>query len=271
MWLTVISPNPPVIMADLQQLEFQWGQNNASLSWEVHGGTHWTLWKNGTAAYDGTITSKWIEVRIENWEPGTYNLTLQVIDEDNTATTSTTWIRIWVDLGDAYADSIITGTSMWYLNGENALGPPDGKFTRLYIGYGNGHVTLDMGRDEEVRNGAGTDFTVYARGGEYVVFVGNNLSIPTLVGNQVPPPLILLGEGLGNTSFDLTNVGLDQVRYIQVVYLSDEDVELDSVEALYFNQPPRPKSTLNRWMFPVFGSVFTFIAMFVLWMQKRKR
>ncbi|MFX0199313.1 MAG: hypothetical protein ACFFCW_24585, partial [Candidatus Hodarchaeota archaeon] len=163
-WLTVVSPSPPIIATVPQHNEIQWGQKNVSLCWEVHGGTRWTLWKNGTAAYSGAVTSPRIEVLIENWQrdwrPGMYNLTLQVTDEDSTAATHTSWIRVWVNLGDAYADSIVLGFSMWYLAGENALGPPDGVFTRLYAGYGNGHVTLDMGMDEEILNEKGVDFMV---------------------------------------------------------------------------------------------------------------
>ena len=46
---------------------------------------------------------KRIEVWIENWEqedwsPGTYNLTLQVAEEDGTATTRTSW-QLAPDLG----------------------------------------------------------------------------------------------------------------------------------------------------------------------------
>jgi len=273
-WLTVVSPIPPVIATVPHQTEIQWGQKKVSLSWEIHGGTRWTLWKNGTAAYSGAVTSPRIEVRIESWQrdwcPGMYNLTLQVADEDSTAATHTSWIRIWVNLGDACADSIVLGLSMWYLDGENALGPPDGKFARLYLDYGNGHVTLDMGLEEEILDRRGVDFTVYARGGSYAVFVGNNLSAPLLVGNQTPPPLTLLGEGFGNTSFNLANTDLTQARYIQIVYLAGEEVELDAVEAVHFNHPPRPKSYLERWRFPLIGTILALSAIVVLWVRRRK-
>ncbi|MFQ6126729.1 MAG: aryl-sulfate sulfotransferase [Candidatus Heimdallarchaeota archaeon] len=273
-WLTVISPTPPVIATTPHQTEIQWGQKNTSLRWEIHGGTHWVLWKNGTEADSGAVTSTQIEVRIENWQrdwhPGTYNLTIQVTNEDGVTVTNTIRIRIWVNLGDAYADSIVRGFSMWYWDGENALGPPDGKFTRLYYGYGNGHVTLDMGLDEEIRDGKGVDFMVYARKGSYAVFVGNNLSAPLLIGNQTPPPLTLLGEGFGNTSFDLASADLVQARYIQVVYIAGEEVELDAVMAVYFNQPPKPASNLDRWRIPVFGGVLALFAIVILWVRKRK-
>ena len=277
MWLTVVPPSPPVIVNGPQQTEFQWGEANTSLTWEVHGGTHWTLWINGTAAYSGKVTSTCIEVQVENrqqedWWPDTYNLTLQVIDESGAIGTRTSWIRVSVDPGDAYADSIITGVSMWYWDGENALGPPDGKFTRLYLGYGNGHVTLDMGSDEEILDENGIDFTVYARGGEYAVFIGNNLSALMLVENQVSAPLVLLGVGIGNTSFDLADSNLTQARYIQIVYLKGENVELDAVVAVHFNQPPKPALNFERWMFPVLGTMFALSVMVaVIWVRRRKR
>ena len=277
MWLTVIPPSPPVIVSDPQQTEFQWGEENASLIWEVHGGTHWTLWTNGTAAYSGEVTSTRIEVRVENWQqdnwkPDTYNLTLQVIDEGSAIGTRTSWIRVSVNLGDAYADSVITGASMWYWDEEYALGPPDGKFARLFLGYGNGHVTLDMGIDEEILDGNGVDFIVYARGGEYAVFVGNNLSAPMPVRNQVLAPLTLLGNGVGNTSFDVARVNLTQARYIQIVYLAGEEVELDAVEAVHFNHPPRPTSYSNRWRFPLIGTFLALSAIVVvIWVRRRKQ
>jgi len=273
-WLTVVPPSPPVIVTSPHQTEIQWGKEKVLLSWEIHGGTNLTLWKNGTAAYRDEVKSPCIEVRLENWRrdwrPGTYNLTLQVTDEGGAAATHTSWIRIWVNLGDEYADSIVRGFSMWYWDGEHALGPPDGKFTHLYYGYGNGHVTLDMGLDEEIRDGKGVDFTVYARGGSYAVFVGNNLSAPLLVGNQTQPPLMLLGEGFGNMSFDLVNVGLVQTRYIHIVYITGEYVEIDAVVALNFNQPSRPVSNLDRLKIPLSGGVLALFAIVVLWVRKRK-
>lgn len=256
-WLTVLSPNFPIIIPRVLQVEFHWGEEDAYLLWEVHGGTHWTLWKNETAAYNGTITNNEIAMRIENWQrhwpPGTYNLTMQVTNAEGVETVITSWVLIWVDVGDAYGNSIIPEVSMWYYNGENALGPPDGMYARLYADYGNGHVTLDMGVNEEIINGKGNDVMVYAQGGEYIVFVGNNLSAQAFIGTSLSAPLILLGTGLGNTSFNLGSIDLDQVRYIQIVSLTDEEVELDAVMAIYSNQPPRPASIYELWKVPIFG------------------
>jgi len=275
MWLTVVPPSPPAIVSGPQQTEFQWGNENASLIWVVHGGIHWTLWTNRTVAYSGAVTSPRIEVQIENWQrdwqPGTYNLTLQVIDESGAIGTRTSWIRVSVNLGDAYADSVITGASMWYWDGEHALGPLDAKFTRLYFGYGNGHVTLDMGLDEEILDGNGIDFTVFARGGEYAVFVGNNMSALIFVRNQVSAPLTLLGNGIGNTSFDLANADMNRARYIQIVYLAGEEVELDALEAVYFNHPPKPTSYLDRWRFPLIGAILVLSVLVLVILVRRRK
>ncbi|MFX0196488.1 MAG: hypothetical protein ACFFCW_10225, partial [Candidatus Hodarchaeota archaeon] len=273
-WLTVVSPRPPVIATCPYLTEIQWGEENASLSWEVHGGTHWTLWKNGTAVDGGEVTSTRIDVQIENWEqedwrPGLYKLTLQVTEDGVVAVTCTSWLKVLVNFGDAFADLIITEASRWYSNGDHALGPPDGNYSHLYLDYGNGHVTLDMGPGEEILDGKGVDFTVYAQEGEYAVFVGNNLSAPILVGNQMTTPLTLLGTGVGNTSFDLANVSLEKARYIQIVYLAGEKVELDAVVATHFNYPPQPPNP-TRWKIFVFGSLIALGAILGLWVRRRK-
>lgn len=83
-----------------------------------------------------------------------------------------------------------------------------------------------MGADEEILDGRGAGFTVHARGGEYAVFVS-----PVLLRNQVSAPPSLLWEGVGNIQFDLTNFGLPQVRYIQIVYLRGVEVEIDAMVA----------------------------------------
>ncbi|MFX0198767.1 MAG: aryl-sulfate sulfotransferase [Candidatus Hodarchaeota archaeon] len=274
-WLTVYSPSPPIIATGFHPIEIQWGQENASLSFEVHGGTRWKLWKNGTAVYSGEVTSPRIGVLIENWDqedwrPGTYNLTLQVTDESGAAVTRTSWIVVFVNFGDSYADSVVTEASMWYWDGDNALGSPDGQYTSLYTGYGNGHVTLDMGLDEEILDGKGEDFTVYSLKGKYAVFVSNNLSTQLLVGNQVFSPLILLGEGVGNTSFDLESAGLDQARFIQIVYLTGENVQLDAVMALHYNHPPKPLANSANWKFLVSGVILSLLVLLVVWIRKRK-
>ncbi len=98
------------------------------------------------------------------------------------------------------------------------------------------------------------------------------LEAPTLIGNQVSAPLQLLGTGIGNTSFNLASIGLTWTRYIQIVYVVGEDVELDAVGAIHFNQPPKPTSNFGHWRFTVFGAMFTiFTIVAVIWVRKRSR
>ena len=240
------------------------------MSWLVHGGANWTLWGNGTVIQNGIVTNPLIEVQIENWEeiwhPDIYNLTLQV-DDLKHSTTFTSWIHVFVNFGDDYADSIVTGASMWYIDGENALGPPDNLFTRLYFDYGNGHVTLDLGIDEEIVDEPGDDFIVYATGGDYVVFASNNLSASILIGNQTP--LVLIGEGTGITSFDLADSNMEQARYIQIVYLTGDEIGIDALEALHFNQPSQPTQNVNYLNIIVLGSIFIIGAIVVFWLYRR--
>lgn len=274
-WFTVVSPQQPVINTVPHQRSLQWGQENTFLCWEVHGGSHWKLWKNRTLAYEGSVTDFWIDIQIENWQhdwpPGSYNLTLQISNNESVSVVSTSWLQIWVNWGDAYADLVVTEASMWYSNGKNALGPPDGKFALLYFGYGNGHVTLDMGQDEEILDRTGVDLRVYARGGEYIIYVGSNLSASTLVGNQIFAPLRFLGRGRGNSYFNLENISLDSVRYIQIVYMTGEEVELDAIVGLYLNIPPRPTSTLTYWRITVLGGgVLTVTVIVLFWIRRRK-
>ncbi|MFX0199312.1 MAG: hypothetical protein ACFFCW_24580, partial [Candidatus Hodarchaeota archaeon] len=103
-----------------------------------------------------------------------------------------------------------------------------------------------------------------------VVFVGNNISAPLFVGNQTLPPLTLLGEGFGNKSFDLASIGLTQARYIQIVYIAGEEVELDAVMAVYFNHPLRPKLYSDRWQSPLVGIILALSAILVV-IRLRKR
>ncbi|GAH74015.1 unnamed protein product, partial [marine sediment metagenome] len=71
------------------------------------------------------------------------------------------------------------------------------------------------------------DFIVVGGVGEYIVKVNNNLS----------KPFIFLGYGLGNSSYDLSATEYDFARYIQIEYRSGDFVEIDAVEAIYYNIP----------------------------------
>ncbi len=128
---------------------------------------------------------------------------------------------------DPYADDIYDIFSIYYTDGENALGAPDDEFASIFSEYGAGYITLDMGRYEEVLNDTGDDFNVFANGGNYSCWVGNDLS----------SPFVFLGIVTGNSSFDLSSVGYASARFIRIQYCSGVVIGLDALEAFYFNIP----------------------------------
>ncbi|MHA2143221.1 MAG: aryl-sulfate sulfotransferase [Candidatus Thorarchaeota archaeon] len=230
-WLTISPPSPPIIAASPDITLLEWGAEVVSLSWEVHGGDNWYLWKNGLLLTSGPLTNKTIELIIDNWQtpdwtPGSYNLTL-VVTDDTYSTSCSTLFGVILDLGDAYVDDIVPDRSLWYQFGDYAIGEPDGRYAQIFLDYGNGYLTLDMGEQEEIVNGPGADFTIISRGGNYTVFVG--LSFDT--------PLAYLGHTNGSASFDLNDIGIDIARYIRVEYRLGETVELDAIEAINYHIP----------------------------------
>ncbi|MHA2244566.1 MAG: aryl-sulfate sulfotransferase [Candidatus Hodarchaeales archaeon] len=248
-WLTVLPPNLPFFSASPQQKEFQWGEVNASLTWEVHGGTQWRLWRNCTLVRSGTYSNKSITILIEHWQferwrLGHYNITLQVYDETGASSSNTLIILIWINLGDKYADAIIPSSSIWYSFGEKALGAPDGTFAEIFLDYGNGYLSLDMGDTEEIINGDRMDVTIVAQGGNYNVYVKNDI-------NSI---FRYLGWGNDNTSFDLGTIGVSTARYIRVEYYSGDIVELDAIVASYYNEPevdnipPQINGPIDFWV-----------------------
>ncbi len=138
------------------------------------------------------------------------------------------WMQSEKSNVDAYANWFIEEQSYWYLYGENALGAPDEEFAIIYIDYANGYLILDMGLNQEIVNGTGPDFTVITGGGEYIVRVGNNFT----------SPFTIIGTGSGNKSYDLSVVGFTSARYVWIECITEEEnVELDAIEALNYNQP----------------------------------
>ncbi len=268
-WLTIVPPLNPIIVTHPNNITLFWGHSDPSLVWEIHGGTKWVLWKNGSSIYNGVINNTTVEIRTTNWAPGIYNITLQVIS-GSFSVSQTSWICVFVNPGDPFANSLVLNSSMWFMDGMNVLGQPDTRFTRLYYDYGNGHVTVDMGLHEEIINGPGIDFNVISRGGKYVVFGSNNLSIQIGMGNQVESPFIMIGEGSDNSSFDLDNVGLEQVRYIQIAYIAGDEVEVDAIVASHFNRPPSPPSEVKH-LDPIFiGGIFVLVIVggYLIWKRK---
>jgi hypothetical protein len=203
----------------------EWGEENVVLKWEVRGGTEWTLWRNGTEFRSGDVTSLFIEIEIEDWLAETwfldmYNLTLQVSDE-NASASNTIWLRVILDPGDFYADAYLAERSFHFIAGENAIGPPDNQFTTLFLEYGNGEITLDMGEFEEIVDGEGVDFTVHAIG-NYTVSVIDDIG-------QL---MRFISYGEDTQSFDLNDVGLVSARYVKVQYSIGDSVLLDAIEAI---------------------------------------
>ncbi len=231
MWITIIPPSIPIVANYPRQPFFYWDQRNILLTWEVHGASSWILWKNGSEFFSGTLYQHEIIIQIDswksfNWLPGIYNLTLSVKNEYEDTVTHTTWIEIIFIISDPYANSVVLAASMWSLNVDNALGSPDGDGALIFADYGNGYLTLDMGENEEILNEAGDDFTIIAKGGEYLVSAGNDLS----------RPLIQLGSGNGNTSFDLSTGALEIARYVRVEYSIGDNVVLDAIIAINYNK-----------------------------------
>jgi hypothetical protein len=229
----IVNPPPyPIILNAPENSTIAWGKENVVFEWVVYNADTYTLWRNETVyasgdASTGTITltiDDWVE---ENWLLGRYNLTLQVMKEVHLAN-HTFWLDILVNPADPYADEVVETESDWYLNGDNALDAPDGETATIFEGYTDGYLTLDMGDNEEIVDGPSDDFTVYASGGEYSVSVTPSLTVD----------FSYLDTATGIQSFDLSSIGLSEVRYVKITLISGGSVEIDSIEAINYNTPP---------------------------------
>jgi len=230
--LTVNPPPEPHILSGPDDQVIVWGVPDTSFEWEVYNTETWSLWRNGIQFDNGAITSGTISFTIsdwyeEGWFAGLYNLTLVATKGDYNAY-HTFWLDIRVDPGDAYADAVVEELSESYLYGNNSLGAPDGLVSTIYMDYHNGYLTLDMGENEEIIDGVGEDLAIHARGGEYLVYVTNNLSTY----------FTYVGVGVGYSTFELDSDVIDEARYVRVTYYVGDDIELDAVEALNYNTPP---------------------------------
>ena len=232
-WLVMLPPSPPIFTSTPGNCTVTWGAKGVTFTWEVHGGSSWGVWRNGTVILEDELHGNLISVAVADWRtygwrPGLYNLTLLVFDSNSSAR-STVWIGVTVDLGDPYADSHVKAESLWVSFPENALGPPDGQSARIFVDYGNGYLTLDMGASEEIVDGQGNDLNVIAGGGTYAVLASSSLS----------ELFVPLGAGSGSQSFDLVAAGIEMARYVRIEYVSGEFVMLDAIVALNFNRPVR--------------------------------
>jgi hypothetical protein len=228
--LTVTPPNYPVILSAPEDQTIAWGSVDISFLWELYGAETWMLWRNGTHISSGVSNSvnlsiaSWHE---EGWRSGSHNLTLNAMKDGNT-TSHTFWLTIVADPGDPYADEVVADRSVWYLNGENAIGSPDGVNATVFVDYENGYLTLDMGKNEEIVDGSGDDFSVMAAGGDYFVSVTDSLSTP----------FTSIGSGSGVLSLDLSSSGFSEVRYVRITYQLGPDIRLDAIVAMHYNTPP---------------------------------
>ena len=185
-----------------------------------------------------------IKCSIEKFRMIALNLTLKVSNAVGNFSVYTIWIVIQLEFGDKYADDFVPDMSSWFDNGQNAIGAPNGEFALIYLDYGNGYLTLDMGINEEILDGDGTDFTIIAQGGNYTVSVSSTLS----------SPLFLLGQGDGNQSFDINGTGLTAIRYVRVMYHSGPAVELDAIAAINYDiltgdeSPPTINPVQDQWI-----------------------
>ena len=193
-----------------------------------------------------------------------YNQALLVIDDYGNYTFSTIMLDVSNQLGDPYADNVVNSLSIYYYDGENSLGEPDGLTARIFSDYGVGYLTLDMGENEEILNDTGDDFFVLTESGEYTCWAGNNLDVD----------FQFVGIANASQSFDLTVVGLDSARYIRIQYSSGSYVELDALEAIYYNIPTDNGGTetpTNRTEFPLLISCLTAVSMLFVFGKNRKR
>jgi hypothetical protein len=83
-----------------------------------------------------------------------------------------------------------------------------------------------MGANEEIIDDSGTDFTVFAKGGNYVAWVTDDLD----------QGFKMLGTGSGNHNFDLGVINFPKARYVRIEYLSGDNVLLDAIVARNFNK-----------------------------------
>ncbi len=148
-----------------------------------------------------------------------------LISVNSITTMGTTRVSSLNGYGDPYADDFLEESSSNCVNGNNAENAPDSIFAEIFYDYSNGELVLDMGLNEEILDDVGNDFNIIAGEGEYYVKVENSLS----------KPFTLVGLGAGNQSFDLNSTGFSSARYILIEYRSGEKVEIDAIEAIYYN------------------------------------
>ncbi len=230
--LIEILPSTTIIVASVPELtDIQWGTVNVEFTWEVYGVTKWNLTRNGFVLGLGILSGHYIAHEIQSWQGeywqlGTHNLDLLLSNDTHTESHQLE-VEIYWEFGDAFADTIVRSSTYYTLYPEEAIGQPDGNNATIYSDYSDGVLTLDMGAGEEIVDGVGPDFTIYAGGGEYLVFVSNSLN----------SQFMQIGSYTGLQIVDISGTGLSEARYIRVEYFVGEDIQLDAVEAINYNVP----------------------------------
>ncbi|MHA1200581.1 MAG: hypothetical protein ACTSQF_14785, partial [Candidatus Heimdallarchaeaceae archaeon] len=225
--IQITPPSPPIIKSYPQDTVY-WGIPTI-LEWEIHGGTTFYLYRNNSVIFERSSYSKYVIVDLRDWWlvdwfPGVYNVTLFVEDSSGKTAVQFQWIEVNIEFSDPYANEFLASNSFFYYNGESAEGSADDEFAVITMSYSFGTVTLDMGENEEILNGEGDDFWVIAKGGEYSVKVSNSLATH----------FTFLSYGTGNQSLDLETIGLTEIRYVQIVYNSGANIQLDALEAINY-------------------------------------
>lgn len=226
-FLHIYSPAVPIFV-ETPQNTLYWGIP-AILRWEIHGGSAFYLYRNDSLIFEQLFYSKYIRVNIQdwwttNWFPGIYNVTLFIEDAGGHSIVYEQWISVLLEFGDPYGDDFLQDDSFFYFNGQASVGPADNEYTTITSSYSNGFITLDMGEGEEILNLDGDDFWIIATGGVYNVRVSNDPSVF----------FDFLESGVGNESFDLGNIRFNKARYIQIVYSSGANIQVDAIEAIHY-------------------------------------
>ena len=238
--------------------QIQWGTDNVSFSWTVHGISSWKLSRNGTILQSGNdvvhIVYTINDWRAQDWYLGTFTLKMEVWNQ-TTSRFHDISVRIYYEYGDPYADAVDTLDSFWYMDGENALGAPDGLCATIFRDYGLGYITLDMGVGEEIVDGPGDDFNIIAGGAPY------RLSLNSLNSSEFAMIIVLSG----NQSIDLSDFGMASVRYVRFEMWTDANVYIDAIVAKNYLNTTRDSDAPIISNIDVFGDPLINSQITIIW------
>jgi hypothetical protein len=226
--ITIQDPINYNIIPDQEEYTLTWGEDT-TLGWTTNFGEQWRLLRNSEELSAGQVMGKEIHYQLENWQKEQwqlerYNVTLEIWDNTSHINTSSIWVNLSLAYTDPYVDSHIPEETAWSSFEENILGAPDNNHAVIYLDYGVGYLTVDMGAGEEIHDFSGDDIQIIGYGGEYVLSGANVLS----------DEFITIGNGQGNQTFDLSGTGLSQVRYLQIRIDNEESVRIDAIKALNY-------------------------------------